>query len=122
MPDSDKTAKGHLKGQRQGIRSTKHNAFTALVKQEETRTKIEGESSPHKPLLPTKLDDIFIRVVELTKEIHTDQTSAFPHISQRGNRYIMVAIHLDANYIFAEPMRNRTEGEMIRMYQKKSIE
>ncbi len=30
----------------------------------------------------------------------------------------MVAIHLDANYIFAEPMRNRTEGEMIRVYQK----
>jgi len=31
MPDSDQTAKGHLKGQRQGIRSTKHNAFTVLV-------------------------------------------------------------------------------------------
>jgi hypothetical protein len=29
----------------------------------------------------------------------------------------MVAIHLDANYIFAEPMKNRTEGEMIRVYQ-----
>ncbi len=30
----------------------------------------------------------------------------------------MVAIHLDANYIFAEPMRNRTEGEMIRVHQQ----
>ncbi len=30
----------------------------------------------------------------------------------------MVAIHLDANYIFAEPMKNRTEGEMISAYQK----
>ncbi len=29
----------------------------------------------------------------------------------------MVAIHLDANYIFNEPMRNRTEGEMIKAYQ-----
>ena len=118
MPDSDKTAKGHLKGQRQGIRSTKHYVFTALVEREETRIKIEGESSPHKPLPPTKLDDIFIHMVDLTEEIHTDQTGAFPHTSQRGNRYIMVAIHLDANYIFAEPMRNRTEGEMIRVYQK----
>ena len=44
MPDSDETAKGHLKGQRQGIRSTKHNDFTALVEQEETRIKIKGES------------------------------------------------------------------------------
>jgi len=118
MPDSDEMAKGHLKGQRQGIRSTKHNAFTALVEQEETRIKIEGESSPYKPLPPTKLNGIFIRVVDLTDEIHTDQTGAFPHTSQRGNRYIMVAIHLDANYIFSEPMKNRTEGEMIRVYQK----
>jgi hypothetical protein len=118
MPDSDKTAKGHLKGQRQGIRSTKQNAFTALVEQEETRSKIKGESSLYNQLPPTKLDDIFIRVVDLTDEIHTDQMGAFPHTSQRGNRYIMVAIHLDANYIFAGPMRNRTEGEMIRVYQK----
>jgi hypothetical protein len=30
----------------------------------------------------------------------------------------MVAIHLDANYIFCESMKNRTEGEMIKAYQK----
>jgi len=118
MPDSDETLKGHLKGQCQGIRSTKHNAFTALVETEDTRIKIEEENSPFIPLPHTKLDDIFICVADLTEEIHTDQMGAFPHTSQRGNRYIMVAIHLDANYIFAEPMRNRTEGEMIRVYQK----
>jgi hypothetical protein len=28
----------------------------------------------------------------------------------------MVAIHLDANYIFVEPMRNQTKEEMIRAY------
>ncbi len=61
---------------------------------------------------------MFVRVVDLTEEIHTDQTGAFPHTSQQGNRYIMVAIHLDAKYIVAEPMKNRTEGEMIRAYQK----
>jgi hypothetical protein len=30
----------------------------------------------------------------------------------------MVAVHLDANYIYAKPMKNRMEGEMIRVYQK----
>jgi hypothetical protein len=30
----------------------------------------------------------------------------------------MVAIHLDMNYIFAKPMKNRMEGEMIRVYQQ----
>ena len=83
MPDSDEMANSHLKGQRQGIRSTKHNAFTALVEQGETRIKIEGESSPYKLLPPTKLNDIFIRVVDLTNEIHTNQTVAFPHTSQQ---------------------------------------
>jgi len=91
MPDSDESLKGHLKGQRQGIRLTKHNAFTALVETEETKIKIERENSPFKPLPPTKLDDIFIHVGDLTEEIHTDQTGAFPHTSQRGNCYIMVA-------------------------------
>jgi hypothetical protein len=118
MPDSDEAAKGHLKGQRQGIRSTKQRAFKTLLEGEETRIKIEGESSHFQPLPPTKLNDMFAQVVDLTEEIHTDQTGAFPHTSQRGNRYIMVAIHLDANYIFAEPMKNRTEGEMIRTHQK----
>jgi hypothetical protein len=61
---------------------------------------------------------MFTTIVDLAEEIHTDQTSAFPHTSQRGNHYIMVAIHLDANYIFAAPMKNRTEGEMIRTHQE----
>ncbi len=82
------------------------------------RIKIKGESSPFCPLPPTKLNDIFVRVEDLNEEIHINQTGAFPHTSQRGNCYIMVAAHLDANYIFAKPMKNRTEGEMIRVYQK----
>ena len=30
----------------------------------------------------------------------------------------MVAVPLDANYIFAKPMKNRTESKMVRAYQK----
>ncbi len=59
-----------------------------------------------------------MQVEDLNEEIHTNQTGAFPHTSQHGNGYIMVAFYLDANYKFAEPMKNRTEGEMIRVYQK----
>jgi hypothetical protein len=114
MPDLDETAEGHLKGQCQGIQSTKHK----LIEVEEARIKIKGDSSPFRPLPPTKLNNIFVHVEDLNKEIHTNQMGAFPHISQCSNRYIMVAVHLDANYIFAEPMKNRTEGEMIRVYQK----
>jgi hypothetical protein len=118
MPDSNETSKGHLKGQRQGIHSTKNKAFTALIEAAEKRIMIKGEKAQIQPLPPTKLNDMFTTIVDLTEEIHTDQTGAFPHTSQQGNRYIMVAIHLDANYIFAEPMKNRMEGEMLRVYQK----
>ncbi len=82
------------------------------------RIKIKGESSLFRPLPPTMLNDIFMRLKDLNEEIHTNQTGAFPHISQRSNHYIMVAVHLDMNYIFSKPMKNRTEGEMIRAYQK----
>ena len=49
--------------------------------------------------------DIFFYIEDLSNTIHTDQTGGFPYTSQRGNWYIMVAIHLDANYIFNEPMK-----------------
>jgi len=50
--------------------------------------------------------------------VHTDQTGAFPVTSQRGYQYIMIGIHIDANYIFCDTMKNRTEGKMINAYQK----
>jgi hypothetical protein len=30
----------------------------------------------------------------------------------------MIATHLDANYIFCKPMKNRSEDEVIKAYQK----
>ena len=84
---------------------------------EEARKEIKGDSSPFRLLPPTKLNNIFVRVEDLNEKVHTNQTGAFPHTSQCDNHYIMVAVHLDANYIFAKPMKNRTEGEMIRVYQ-----
>ena len=89
---------------------------------EETRIKIEGEASSYRPLPRSKLNDIFVRVEDPSKEVHTNQTGASPHTSHHGNRYIMVAVHLDANYIFAKPMKNRTEVEMVRTYQKLIIQ
>ncbi len=55
-------------------------------------------------------------MTDLADTIHTDQTGAFPMTSQRGYRYIIVGIHLDANYIYCELMKNRTEDEMISAY------
>jgi hypothetical protein len=54
FPDSDKTIKGHLKGQRQGLRSTKQVALDKIIKNEEVRIKIEGKSSPFHQIPITK--------------------------------------------------------------------
>ncbi len=118
FPDSNETIKGHLKGQRQGIRSKKQAALEKIIENKEVRIKIEGESSPFHKIPITKSHQAFFCIDDLTDSIHNDQTGAFPFTSQQGNRYIMVAIHLDANYIFAEPMRNRTKEEMIGAYEK----
>jgi len=117
FPDSDKTQKGHMKGQRQGIRSTKQKSLDHLAESEKI-VKIKVEPGTEMPSLAKRFSNIFVRVEDLAESIHSDQTGAFPYTSQCGNRYVMVSIHLDANYIFNEPMKNRTEGEMIKAYQK----
>ncbi len=118
FPDLDKTIKGHLKGQCQGIRSTKQIALEKIINKEQVRIKIEGENSTFHHIPIIKTHKAFFRIKDLSNSIHSDQTGAFPFTSQCGNRYIMVAIHLDANYIFVEPMSSRSKEEMIRAYEK----
>jgi hypothetical protein len=84
FPESDETIKGHLKGQRQGIRSTKQIALEKIIKNEQVRIKIEGENSPFHHIPITKTDEAFFRIEDLSDSIHTDQTGAFPFTSQHG--------------------------------------
>ena len=45
--------------------------------------------------------------------MYTDQTGKFPHVSRQWNRYMMVVAHIDSDSIWVEPMKNRTEGEIM---------
>ncbi len=110
FPHSNKTQKGHMKGQRKGVRSTKVSAPVTI--------KVEpGTANPSPPTI-TKHYNIFVVTYKLLDTVHTDQTSPFPITSQQGYQYIMVGIHLDANYIFCELMKNQTKGKMMMAYQK----
>jgi hypothetical protein len=110
FPDSDKMQKGHMKGQRKGVGSTKGSAPVTI--------KVEpGTANPPSPIIK-KHYDIFVVLYKLLGTVHMDQTGPFPITSQQGYWYIMVGIHLDANYIFCKFMKNQTEGEMITAYQK----
>jgi hypothetical protein len=120
FPDSNKTQKRHIKGQRQGVQSTKQKALDYIVaKEQNIKIKPGTENAPHSHI--KRHDDMFIKIVDLADTIHFAQTGTFPFTSQSGNRYIMAAIHIDANYIFCKPMKNKTEGKMIAGYQQIEI-
>ena len=67
----------------------------------EIKIKPGQEDAPPKLVAIRKLNDIFVKIYELTETIHTDQTGAFPVTSQRGYRYIMVGIHIEMQTIFS---------------------
>ena len=46
-----------------------------------------------------------------------DRTGRFPATSSKGNQYATVLVEVDGNFIDAEPMKNRSEGSMIKAYQ-----
>ena len=51
-------------------------------------------------------------------KIYSDQTGKSPVTLFCGNKYIMLLFDLESNNILSKPMRNRTAGEMMRLYQK----
>jgi len=100
FPDSDETQQGHMKKQRQGVRSTKEVV----------------EDTKSQQLTAKKMHDVYIKIHNVTETMYTDQTGRFPATSTRGNQYIMVLVEVDGNYIDAEPMKNKTEGSIIKAY------
>ncbi len=62
------------------------------------------------------MKDIYIKIHNATKTMHSNQTGCFPTKLSRGNKYIMVLVEVDGNYIDAEPMKNKSAREMIKTY------
>ncbi len=97
---------------------TKQKALEKNIENKTVRIKVKGGKSPFHHITITKTHKAFFCIEDLSSLIHTDQMGAFPFTSQRGNRYIIVAIHLDANYIFVKPMHSRSKEEMTWAYEK----
>ena len=83
-----------------------------------TKEKLAMENDKHPKKAMKKEHDVYVKVQYLEETICTDQTGQFLFTSCKGSRYIMVAIHVNASYIFMEPMKNRTSGQMVETYQK----
>jgi hypothetical protein len=76
-------------------------------------TRVQDETETTLPVLP-KMKDIYIKIHIATETMYSDQTGRFPATSSRGNKYIMVLVKVDGNCIDAEPMKNKSEGAMIK--------
>lgn len=114
LPKSIATTKGHLDQTHKNQRSTK----TGTKLEEPDDSNDITASPPNTDGRPTHL--VYAAVLTApsrTGQIYTDQTGRFPVQSRRGNKYIMVLYDYDSNGILAEPLKNRTDSEMIRGYQ-----
>jgi hypothetical protein len=119
FPESDKTIKGLMKKQHQGVRSTK-------VKEDEQEEEIPDlgtyiddltnhtvQINSHAPK-HKRMNDMNIKIHNASKTMHSNFTGQFPTIPR--NQYIMVLVEVDGNYIDEEPMKNKTERSIINAY------
>lgn len=104
FPESDETAKGHMKRQRQNVRSTKVELQAAPI---------PTTQAEHLP----KQKELYLFVFNAKDTMYTDQTGQFPITSMRRNKYIMIMYEVNGNYIDAEPFKNKTDEELTKTYQ-----
>jgi hypothetical protein len=78
FPESVETQKGHMKHQRQGVRSTKIPIVQSDVTEEE-RIAIEQELKA----LKQKQRDIYIKLWEEKELVYSDQTGKFPTMQRK---------------------------------------
>jgi hypothetical protein len=103
FPESDETQKGHMKQTKQGVRSTKIVDEYAML------------GFKQQPGLKHK--DVYLMVFDATKKsMFSDQIGKFPITSARGNKYIMVAVELDGNYIDGKPIQSRKAKSLTKAY------
>ena len=107
-PETVQTPRGHLNQSQAGIRSTKTKVIEAPLP--------EPAEDDVKRAFNVKERDVFVKIIDTTDTVHSDQTGKYPVRSRSGYNYIMVMCHVDTAAALAEPMKNRTAKEMIRAY------
>ena len=92
-----------MRNQRQGVQSTKVRS-SQLPTQQRSEATLRLEENQR---------DVFLEVLKPKENFYMEQTGNFPHQSIMGNRYQMILHKIYGNFTWIEPMKNKTEGEMI---------
>jgi hypothetical protein len=111
LPKSLATAKGHLKAAPKNLRST--SITRPALAPTDANTAMTTPTSSH---VRTHL--VYAKHISITGQIYSDQTGRFPVTSSRGNQYIMIIYDYNSTAILAEPIKNRSEQEILRAYSK----
>ncbi len=109
FPESDETQFGHMRGQRQGVCSTRPAQTPQLIPDSEPTPDPTADATT--PL--NVAHNVLIRTVDLHDTLYTDQTGCFPSVSSLGNKYVMVLHHVDSNSSWIEGLKTNSEGELI---------
>ena len=52
----------------------------------------------------------------ITGQIHSDLTGCFPVTSIQGHKYLLIVYDYDSNAILAEPLRSRSDTDLLHAY------
>ena len=99
LPESEETQKGHMRNQRQGVRSTK-------IRQTE-------QTNDYKRKVKEKKQDIFIAIHDPKSTMYTDQTEKLPVRLSQGQPHQVVAHNINSNRTLIETTKIITEGDVI---------
>jgi hypothetical protein len=114
LPKSIATAKGHLRQERQNLQST-----ATPLRPKTPITNLDAEfdlTLEHSDR--TRTNWVYQQAVQVSGQIFSDQSGRFPVTCSKGNQYIMVVYDYDSNHILAEPLKSRSEHELVRAYTK----
>ena len=109
LPESKETQLGHMKNQRQNIRSMKNRFPTTAAPQQGQGT------SPFFPPTALQNNNMYLRVYKTRDTVYTDQTGKYPHTSSRGKKYRTILRDFDSNTTWVETLRDRTSGKKNRV-------
>jgi hypothetical protein len=108
LPKEISTVKGHMSQRRKNLRST-----TTTINERAPDAEALDDVTPEEAHVKTH--QVFAAMVDVGK-VYGDLTGLFPIQSSSGHNYILTLYDYDINTISTEPMKNRTDEEMIRAY------
>jgi hypothetical protein len=115
-PRKCKEVSREIRGNRQ--RTLKPNKKKCEEYKTKEKPKMQEETPEYEPHITERTNVLYSAIHDIEGHTYTDLTGRFPKTSSRGYKYILVLYDYDGNIIQSEPMKNRSDAEVIRAYSR----